>query len=116
MTLHDLQRRAWQIADAKGQHDGLRELSPRHQLLIRCSLLHGEVSEIADIAKKHGVAPQHDHLAEECADVAILLLELCEQFSIDLERAVIHKMHVNSQRPYGYGTPQQEEASDADTV
>lgn len=105
MTLHDLQRRAWQIAEAQGQHDGLRELSPRHQLLIRCSFLHGEVGEIGDIAKKHGVAPQQERLAEECADVAILLGELCAQFCIDLERAVLDKLHKNSQRPYGYGTP-----------
>lgn len=105
MTLADIQRRAWSIAETQGQHEGLRDLAAREQLLIRCSFLHGEVAEIADIAKKHGVMAQKAQLAEECADVLILLAELCEEFQIDLTHAVTAKMAKNRQRPYGYGTP-----------
>jgi NTP pyrophosphatase (non-canonical NTP hydrolase) len=105
MSLGLIQQMAWEIAEAQGQHKGLETLSARDQLLIRCALLHGEVSEIADRAKKQGVSDSRTALAEECADVCILLAELAEQFDIDLETAVMAKMTVNRNRPYGYGTP-----------
>lgn len=105
MTLAEIQRLAWQSAEAKGQHEGLRDLSARDQLLIRCAFLHGEVAEIADIAKKHGAFAEQARITEECADVLILLAELCQEFLIDLEQAVHAKMAKNRQREYGYGTP-----------
>ncbi|HEX6827099.1 MAG TPA: hypothetical protein VF077_12350 [Nitrospiraceae bacterium] len=117
-TLAEIQRLAWQIAEEQGQHEGLRELSARDQLLIRCAFLHGEVSEIGDFAKKYGVAPALHHIAQECADVLIHLAELCQQFGIDLDTAVALKMDRNRQRPYGYGTPldRQETRDDPDAL
>ena len=108
MRLALLQQMAWEIAEAQGQHEGLRDLAPREQLLIRCAFLHGEVAEIADLAKKHGAEGPQTRLAEECADVLILLAECAEQYDIDLETAVLAKMAVNRDRPWGYGTPREQ--------
>ena len=107
LTLGEFQQMAWEIAEAQGHHEGLRDLSARDQLLIRCAFLHGEVSEIADLAKKYGVEEQRLAIAHECADVFILLAELAEEYDIDLETAVLAKMAANRERPYAYGTPRE---------
>ena len=63
------------------------------------ALLHSEVSELLE-AYREGDA---DGMHLEAADVLIRLLDTCERYGIDLDKAYMHKMRVNRARPYRHG-------------
>ena len=106
MRLGILQQMAWEIAEAQGHHESLRTLPEREATMIRLALVHSEVSEALQVVKRYGITPESRiSLAEELADTMIRLIELAECLDIDLETAVLAKMAVNRERPYGYGTP-----------
>jgi len=56
MTLDELQRQAWDIAEAKGFHDDLRHAAPslRNRALADLSIVYGAVTDIAQYVKRHG--------------------------------------------------------------
>lgn len=130
MDLYTIQRTAWLVAEAKGQHIHLDQMDERTQTLIRLGLAHTEVSEALDeltdvilpiiqlltLHRSLSMATQHAKrggitqtskikIAEELADVIIRCAELAETLGVDLDGAVVAKMDANSQRPHGYGTP-----------
>lgn len=65
----------------------------------RLMLIVTELAEACE-ADRHG---DRDNLAEELADVAIRLGDLCGGLGIDLEQAVLDKMAINEGRPVLHG-------------
>lgn len=108
MDLNDMAQRMWEIAEEKGLHDNLILLPLREATLIRLALVHTEVSEAAQVVKRHGVSAQTlTLLAEEIADTFLRLGDLTHGLGIDLTLAVERKLALNRQRPLYYGTPQE---------
>ena len=69
----------------------------------RFMLLLEECGEFAKAARKHTSVPtdknsQSFDLAQEAADVFVLLLDICNHFDIDLEKAFREKEEVNKRR------------------
>ena len=82
------------LAIEKGWYDGDEREVPE----LLC-LIHSEVSEALE-AYREG----HDEcVAEELADVAIRLLDMCKYLGIDLERAMEKKHEINKRRIYRHG-------------
>ncbi len=93
MSLQELQREAWQIAEDHGFHDDDRS---RAKVL---ALIHSEVSEALE-------ADRNDDMrgyAEELADIIIRVLDHAEEENIDLGHCVERKMEKNRQREYKHG-------------
>ena len=63
------------------------------------ALIHSELSEALE-ADRHN---EKEHVAEELADVAIRLGDLCGGLEIDLESAILEKMEKNAARPRLHG-------------
>lgn len=108
MNLNEWRDYCFQAMEAKGFHDG-RDAG-RDDTLLRLCLVHTEVSEAAQLAKRHflpGCCPDEHLLAfsEEIADVLIRLFDLAGTLDLDLEAAVQAKMAKNAARPHKYGTP-----------
>lgn len=100
-SLRTLQRQAWEIAEAQGFHEGMPP--DRTHTLLRLCLVHTEVSEAAQLVKRHGaMAPG---LGEELADICLRIFDLAESLAINLLVEIEEKMAVNSLRPRLYGTP-----------
>lgn len=88
-----LQLAIHQLAKSKGWYDDER---PVPELLC---LIHSEVSEALE-AYRDG---DDINFAEECADIAIRLMDMCEYLDIDLEREIWKKHEYNQTRPYRHG-------------
>lgn len=89
----ELVNKAHENAKDKGFWDKPREVGT----LI--ALLHSELSEALE-ADRHG---DKENFAEELADVAIRLGDLCGGLGIDLEAAIVAKMKKNTGRPKLHG-------------
>lgn len=109
MTIDELQRESWQVAEDQGFHEG-REANSRDDMLVRLCLVGTEVSEAAQVVKRHWGKPDrliqtHDEFADELADILIRVGDLAGCANVDLQKAVVAKMAVNRSRPFKYGTP-----------
>jgi len=62
-------------------------------------LIHSEVSEALEAYRNRDVPG----FAEELADVAIRLLDMCEYMAIDLEPEISKKHEKNKLRPFRHG-------------
>ena len=62
-------------------------------------LVHSEVSEALEAYRNH----DDDLMAEELADVVIRVMDMAEQFGIDLEAEVLRKHEINKGRAYRHG-------------
>lgn len=105
MNLTEIQRIAWQTAEDKGHHENLASLGTREATLVRLALIHTELSEAAQIVKRHGVGGREAELAEELADTIIRIADLAQELHLDLDLAVWLKLETNKHRPMYYGTP-----------
>lgn len=93
MRIADWQKATHDVAVKHGWYDTKREAP---ELLC---LLHSEVSEALEAYRNHN----QDGFAEELADVAIRLFDMCEFFRIDLETQIAAKHMRNKGRPYRHG-------------
>lgn len=107
MLIKNLQKRAHATATAKGWHD--KKVSPVECLaLVQC-----EISEAIEEVRKGKrmneayFSPSNPSKPEgvpsELADAVIRILDLSEEFGIDLEQAIAEKMAFNETRPYRHG-------------
>lgn len=93
MHIRELQKAAWENAEAKGFHN------PPMNLLELCALIGTEVSEAIEEWRNGN----EDEVPFEFADVLIRVADACGILGIDLESAVIAKMEKNAGRPYMHG-------------
>lgn len=93
MTIRELQSEIHIVAANHGWWETKREIP---ELLC---LIHSEVSEALEAYRNGDDA----NMAEELADVAIRLMDLCEAYEIDLESEIYNKHKINKKRPYRHG-------------
>ncbi len=93
MYISDLIRVAHANAVGNGFWDEEREIGTLLMLIV------SELGEALE-ADRNG---DMENFAEELADVAIRLADLCGGLEIDLEKAILAKMDKNSERPYLHG-------------
>jgi len=91
--MQQLQREIHQNAVNHGWYE-----EPRGIPEMLC-LIHSEVSEALEAYRDN----DEDLFAEELADVAIRLMDLCEYNGIDLEAEILRKHEINKGRPYRHG-------------
>jgi NTP pyrophosphatase (non-canonical NTP hydrolase) len=112
-VLDRLASECWTIAHAHGFWDAMErianeygdeELISQYQI-ARCGLIHSEVSELLEAvreSKEENIGLDF-HVAEECADIIIRVLDFCGGFDIDLGNAFVAKMEKNRNRPHMHG-------------
>lgn len=93
MHIVDLIRFAHTNAREKGFWDEEREIGTLLMLIV---------SELGEALEAHRKGDM-ENFAEELADVAIRLGDLCGGLGIDLEKAIVKKMAVNKSRPRLHG-------------
>jgi len=91
--IQKLQKEIHAVAVAHGWYESPREVPE----LI--ALIHSEVSEALEAYRAWDDA----NFAEECADIAIRLMDMCEYKGVDLGRAILEKHEKNKLRPYRHG-------------
>ena len=103
LTVKKLVKEAHENAEKHGFWNDYKELEKNNDLVNgnnaignRLMLIVSEVAE-AQEGLRHG---DYDNFAEELADVAIRLADLCGGLGIDLETEILKKMEVNKNRPY----------------
>jgi NTP pyrophosphatase (non-canonical NTP hydrolase) len=70
------------------------------------ALIMSELGEAVEAVREGSMShkiPGHTGLAEELADVVIRVMDMAEQYGIDLSVAIISKNHYNKSRPYRHG-------------
>ena len=97
MTISELIDAVHTNAVRKGFWDGYE--GTEAEIVMRIMLIVTELSEGVE-GLRHGDA---DNFAEELADTAIRLFDLCGGLDIDLAGAIEMKMLVNAQRPRMHG-------------
>ncbi len=88
-------RQVREMADAKGFS------SRPERVWEMLALIHSEVSEAADAYKK---GQSLDKVGEELIDAVIRILHLLSALDLDAEQLFEHKMQINWDRPYKFGT------------
>jgi NTP pyrophosphatase (non-canonical NTP hydrolase) len=73
----------------------------------KATLLHTEVSELADVIKKQGYEAKED-IEGEVADIIIRTMNFALMFDLDVEALVRKKMDYNFKRPFKYNTHEEE--------
>lgn len=98
MELRELEAHMHAFVAAKGWYeaDSPKPQTPRN-LAISLAL---EAAEVLEYFQWRADARDRDALAGELADVALYLLQLASLSGIDLEQAILDKLHRNHQREW----------------
>lgn len=105
-TLSEWQKAITETAKNSGWHTDDPDIPER------LCLIHSEVSEALQEARKHEFDPTNIYVGKngklegfpiEIADVVIRCMHLCEMLGIDLEDAIREKNDFNKTRPYKHG-------------
>jgi NTP pyrophosphatase (non-canonical NTP hydrolase) len=109
MTLNECQGYVWDVMEEKGFHEG--RTNTRDDTLVRLCLIHTEVSEAAQEAKRHWVGEgdrnERVSVCLELADALIRILDLTACLGVDMEEMFGLQMMKNKNRPRKYGTPEE---------
>ena len=105
MTLNELVKEAFETATSKGWHDQERSFG---ELIALC---HSELSEALEDYRDGRSPSTEDYndngkpigIPSELADVVIRIADMCGQYGIDLESAIIEKMRYNTTRGVRHG-------------
>jgi NTP pyrophosphatase (non-canonical NTP hydrolase) len=98
MHLHDLSRAMHDFVAAKGwyQPDSPRPQTPRNIAVSLCL----ESAEVLEHFQWSDQVAEPESLPGELADVALYLLQLASVTGIDLEKAILEKLHQNYTRSW----------------
>ena len=107
-TISEWQKEVYAVAKEKGWHDIGKDKS-----FAECVVLvHAELSEAIEEYRKPNLEKgflyyspkgKPEGISIELADVAIRVFDMCEQFDIDLEKAIEIKNEYNKTRSYRHG-------------
>ena len=108
MQIKELLQEAHDTATEKGWWD-----LPDRNVPELLALIHSEVSEALEAYRIkgkdnlgdiwHSSAKKPEGFTVELADVLIRIADLCAEFNLDLEQALVEKMAYNKTRPYRHG-------------
>jgi NTP pyrophosphatase (non-canonical NTP hydrolase) len=112
-TIANLQRQAHAMSVEKGWWDeipcvlGMRIMTPS-QMLERFALIHSEISEATEEArrgrtKEYEIDGKPEGVPVELADAVIRIFDYAEAQGYDLEGAIIRKMAYNAGRAHRHG-------------
>ncbi len=98
MELSELTQKMNELVTAKGWYapESIRPQTPRN-LAISLSL---EANEVLEHFQWADAIEDKTELGSELADVALYLLQLASVTGIDLEKAILEKIHVNYGRQW----------------
>ena len=98
MELSDLTQKMNELVTAKGWYapESARPQTPRN-LAISLSL---EANEVLEYFQWGDSIQDKTELGSELADVALYLLQLASVAGIDLEKAILEKIHINYGRQW----------------
>lgn len=110
VTLEEIMRDAWQIAEDKGWHED-RPDQPKKSFVEELMLAVTEISEaVEEYRNRRGYTEIYyssegkpEGIPIEMADVCVRLFDTCITHGIDLEGAIIEKMQYNRTRKHRHG-------------
>ncbi len=98
MDIQELTMAMHQFVDGRGWY---RPDSPRPQTLRNLAIsLNLEAAEVLEHFQWNGELQDTQGFADELADVTLYLLQLASLAGVDLEKAVLHKLDINSTRTW----------------
>lgn len=109
-TISEWQKEVYEVAKEKGWHEPDKEKSFGECI----ALVHSELSEALEAYRKpnptnhvfsdwYNLNGKPEGIPSELADVVIRVMDICEQFGIDLESAIKIKHEYNKTRSYRHG-------------
>jgi len=110
MNVSELQKETYQVAKSRGWY---QEAASRDEIWKHLGNIHTEISEAWELARQPDFNPQaiwvHEKkgspegLPIELADVILRVLATAEHYGIDMESALVEKIHFNKTRPWKHG-------------